>query len=133
MKICTKCGEEKPLEEFHNSKRKCGKKPWCKLCTKKINRARYVKNKTHINAKNKAYNETHPETGRKKTKKYSSSKKGRKTINHRKQRGRDALNDMYMRRILRQKEFPSNQITPELIGAQRNVIKIKRAAKEIQK
>lgn len=33
MKNCTKCGQDKPLDDFHNDKsKKDGKRPNCKLC-----------------------------------------------------------------------------------------------------
>lgn len=41
IKKCTKCGEEKPLEEFYNSKNgKFGKRSTCKICTNKDNASR---------------------------------------------------------------------------------------------
>ena len=43
MKTCTKCGDEKSLECFTNElRRKDGKYPWCKECTSKHKKARYV-------------------------------------------------------------------------------------------
>ena len=37
-KICSKCGEEKPLDDFHNRKGvKDGKRPNCKICAKTYN------------------------------------------------------------------------------------------------
>ena len=49
MKVCTKCGEEKPLNRFCQARsRKDGFQPWCKACTKVNNqtlRARETKKK----------------------------------------------------------------------------------------
>lgn len=43
-KTCTKCFEEKPLEEFPNeAKRKDGKYPWCKQCLSDHRKTRYKK------------------------------------------------------------------------------------------
>lgn len=43
MKLCTKCGEEKPLDSFPNEiKRKDGKYPWCKPCLSKHRKERYT-------------------------------------------------------------------------------------------
>lgn len=40
-KICTRCGEEKPLDDFYNSKcGKLGKRSTCKICTNKDNAGR---------------------------------------------------------------------------------------------
>lgn len=44
MKVCSKCKEEKPIEEFSNElKRKDGKHPWCKCCSSDHRRQRYVR------------------------------------------------------------------------------------------
>lgn len=46
MKICTKCGVEKPLSEFHkNKRRKDGLGIWCKSCNSEYGR-NYNKSKT---------------------------------------------------------------------------------------
>lgn len=54
MKTCTKCGEQKPLSEYHNSKKNKDKlNYWCKPCTK-INKAEWYKsniNKVLIRSK----------------------------------------------------------------------------------
>lgn len=71
-KTCTKCGETKPLEEFHrNKRRKDGRYPYCKLCKsaddrayREANRDRiavrkgayYAENKERINAANSRWN-----------------------------------------------------------------------------
>ena len=42
MKRCYKCGEEKPLSDFHKSKnRKDGRNPRCKSCQYSYNKNRY--------------------------------------------------------------------------------------------
>lgn len=42
LKICTKCGNGKPLSEFGSDKRrKDGLRIWCKTCTRKDNLDRY--------------------------------------------------------------------------------------------
>ena len=42
MKVCTKCGEDKPLSEYHKHKRsKDGHQSACKVCDKAASRARY--------------------------------------------------------------------------------------------
>lgn len=37
MKRCSKCGEAKPLDQFHNGKTKDGLRYWCKSCDKASN------------------------------------------------------------------------------------------------
>ncbi len=45
-KRCTKCGEEKPLSEFHRDRTKSdGRKSWCKLCTSGYQREYYEENR----------------------------------------------------------------------------------------
>jgi 5-methylcytosine-specific restriction endonuclease McrA len=73
MKRCSKCGIEKPLEEFSNYHRhKDGKQSWCKQCYKdrrmldkeklKISRRNYVTaNKEAISERGKQYRSTHKE------------------------------------------------------------------------
>lgn len=57
-KVCTKCGEEKPLSEFYKSKReKDGYNYWCKSCQKEY----YQENKKQLIKKSKEYNKNHPE------------------------------------------------------------------------
>lgn len=42
-KVCTKCGEEKSLDNFPNEKkRKDGKYPWCKPCLSQHRKERYI-------------------------------------------------------------------------------------------
>ena len=44
MKICSKCGNGKPLSEFGKASRmKDGLRTWCKECVRKDNNARYHK------------------------------------------------------------------------------------------
>ena len=51
-KICTKCSEEKPVEEFSKDKsRKDGHCPQCKICRSQY----YENNKVRISAKKKEY------------------------------------------------------------------------------
>jgi len=48
FKVCTKCGCEKEIHDFHNDKnRKDGKSPWCKECVIKASREWLLKNPSH--------------------------------------------------------------------------------------
>ncbi len=56
MKTCTKCGETKPLSEFHNNKgHKDGKRYWCKVCHKSSAADYYKQNKGSIQKYNREY------------------------------------------------------------------------------
>jgi len=45
-KRCNKCGDLKPLDEFHNNaSRKDGKQAWCKPCNRAYSKATYYRNK----------------------------------------------------------------------------------------
>lgn len=61
-KKCNKCGEIKPIAEYHVQKStKDGLKHHCKACAKKARRAYYQKNKAKENAQSKAFREANPE------------------------------------------------------------------------
>lgn len=58
VKTCTKCGETKPLEDFHRQKSgKYGRQPKCKNCQKAYNKEYYNKNQTELVEKKKEYRE----------------------------------------------------------------------------
>lgn len=61
-KKCTKCGEEKLLEEFYKSKKiKSGRQGHCIECDKKKGAEYYNKNSDKVNAKNKAHKDSNPD------------------------------------------------------------------------
>lgn len=61
-KQCTKCGENKPLNDFaFLNKQKNILRSMCKLCTKQYNKEHYNKNRAAINEKVKQYRETNKE------------------------------------------------------------------------
>ena len=56
MKTCSKCGIEKPLDEFYKDKgSKDGKYCWCKPCAKASSRAYYGENTKTVKARTSAY------------------------------------------------------------------------------
>lgn len=60
-KKCNKCGEVKPVAEFHAQKSsKDGLKNHCKACAKAARRAYYEKNKSKENSQSKAFRESNP-------------------------------------------------------------------------
>ena len=68
MKICSKCGIEKPLSEFCNHKgRKLNKHYYCKQCTKDI----YRINREHVRQQQKDYYQKNKEYFAKKAKKWA--------------------------------------------------------------
>lgn len=66
-KKCTKCKEEKTLNEFRKqTKMKDGHKPRCKVCDSQTQKKRYKKNKAAIKTKVREWQAANPE----KTKQY---------------------------------------------------------------
>ena len=62
MKTCSKCGETKPLEEFHKQAKSAdGHVSHCKLCQKIIKKAYYEANKELVAAAVKAWREANKE------------------------------------------------------------------------
>jgi hypothetical protein len=60
MKTCTKCGEIKPLTEFHKQKlSKHGVESRCKACKAMSDRQRKVNNREQINAWKRAHHHRH--------------------------------------------------------------------------
>ena len=69
-KKCRKCSTQKPLEEFHRSKRsKDGRQPWCKICAKKERVEYYLRHQE----KEKKYDRDRRIENRKKVLNYLSS------------------------------------------------------------
>lgn len=71
MKACTRCGEEKPLDEFTKDKRsRDGRQARCKLCNNADARARYAKYTEdpefveYTRARSAAWREANPEKAR---------------------------------------------------------------------
>lgn len=71
MKTCTRCFEEKPLEQYHNQKaQKDGKQPHCRTC-QSISAAKYrAENKEKIAADKRAYYERNKDVVSEKGKAY---------------------------------------------------------------
>jgi hypothetical protein len=55
-KVCTKCGKNKPITDFHKCKiGKYGVCSWCKQCMAEYHKLRRKENKEHLNAQNREY------------------------------------------------------------------------------
>lgn len=68
-KICTKCKQEKPANQFSkNKERPSGLACWCKQCVSAACREYYIKNRAAINARHKQWRENNPEKCREKSK-----------------------------------------------------------------
>lgn len=58
-KFCPGCKEDKPLDQYHKSKKgTLGVQPRCKKCRSELMAARYVDNKDHILEKCREYRQT---------------------------------------------------------------------------
>jgi hypothetical protein len=139
LKCCTTCKVEKPFDNFSNAKKyKDGKYYECKLCQNskaKINRLKrgdefkeYSKKYRQSN-KYKEYIKTEKYLNYKKTLRSSNASKQRKNIRQRKER--ENLHSSYLILQLRHKGFSFEQLmqNPEIIEAQKEIIKIKRLCK----
>ena len=61
-KVCTKCGEEKPLTEFHKSRKSHdGLGYWCKSCKKEFRKRFYEENRGRLLEYRRRYYEDHRE------------------------------------------------------------------------
>ncbi len=62
MKRCARCGQEKPVEEFHRNKRMAdGYAQYCKTCQAQAAREYYLRHAAQVKEKSKAYRERDPE------------------------------------------------------------------------
>ena len=59
MKTCTKCGEEKPLAEFHYRKKAAGlRHAWCRLCMNRHSKMQYHANVGQRRTRSLAYSKS---------------------------------------------------------------------------
>lgn len=56
-KFCAKCGDEKPVSDYHNNGKHC----YCKPCNSAIRAEWYAKNKARARATIRAYQEANPD------------------------------------------------------------------------
>lgn len=62
FKCCTKCGCEKPTEQFgKQTKRRDGLNPWCKACKSASGKDYYLRNAERLKPIRRAWNDAHPE------------------------------------------------------------------------
>jgi hypothetical protein len=77
-KLCSKCGKEKPLNQFNKGNDKNGLSYWCKKCINKHNKKHYQKNKEKILEQVKEYQQIHKEE----IKKYQQTHKEKRKKQH---------------------------------------------------
>lgn len=71
MKKCTKCGDQKPLSEFHKNKNaKDNLVPHCKACAKMLAAKWYKNNSERVIARTRAWNENNKDKVRKAARNY---------------------------------------------------------------
>ncbi len=111
MKTCTKCGETKPLEQFYKNR------PDCIVCVKSRHKKHYKNHKPDYSRSHKEWVRLNPEQRLVSKRRYNAKKIS-------------LINDTYCKEVLSERRgFHRDQITPELIKAQRALIKLKRAVK----
>lgn len=80
-KVCTKCGEDKPLSEFFKrSSARRGRRSSCKKCYSGYKKHYSIKNKEKINLYNAEYNNSHKKEITEYQKKYSKENKEKLSI-----------------------------------------------------
>jgi len=136
-KICTKCGEEKPLGGFHPDKRlKIPFRSQCKACVNARRKQHTKKNSERLNATARQYRKQHLDACRKRSRDWKAKNEDRVASYQHEYNKKitSYLPDCVIKvKLIHGKGFSKEQITPELIGAQRAMIKLKRAVKEIQR
>jgi hypothetical protein len=72
-KCCTRCGEEKPLEQFYANRRsRDGKQSACKPCMKAAKNAWEKRNRDKVNARKRRYYQRRPEVVRRHVDKWTA-------------------------------------------------------------
>lgn len=80
VKVCTACGESKPLDAFHRrAKSPDGFRPRCKECRKAESAENYAKNGVRIRAAAKAWHQDNPERAAGNIARYRATNKWRAT------------------------------------------------------
>ncbi len=133
MKTCSKCGETKPIEEFYRHKELYRQE--CKKCTRLRNNKWLEKNPNYMREYLKNYHLKNKVKIIKRSVDWGKNNitKRRDISKNSATRQRSAMSDCYVKLCLKRRDFQPDQITPELIAAERALIKLKRAVKENDK
>lgn len=124
-KICTKCHEVKPLEDFHNRKiAKDGKKSCCKICGKK-HEHRSRRDPKKAREYNRKYHEEHREERNEYARQYHEEHREESAE---KRRGEiKELKASYTKKMIHKKyNISPADISEEMIERERELIKINR-------
>ena len=134
-KICYKCREEKPLEEFYKNERMLtGYASYCKKCNRITAKEWSEKNKEKVLEKNKKRAEKWRNNNREKANAIQRKfyKKNHKKIEAERRRERENCCPFYIKSMLKRQGFIDSQITPDVIEEKRNIIKVIRIIKQIK-
>ena len=124
-KICYKCREEKPLEEFYKNKTtKDGRKSACKICSSQINKLWYQENLEEVINRARGWRNNNREKANAIQRKYD--KKNSEKINAEGRRSRENCRPFYIKSMLKKQGFIDSQITPDIIEEKRNIIRTRR-------
>ena len=118
MKKCSKCGESKPLDQFHKKPTgKYGVQPWCKSCVSTYNRKRYAADPEKIKGINRKWRDANPEQKRENDRRWWAANRERTRESNLKWRAdnREASNIITHRRRARQYANGVFAVTPKEI------------------
>jgi hypothetical protein len=135
VKACTKCGETKPLDEFYKQAAGMyGVKSRCKSCSYKDKEAWIKKNPEAKARYDKTYRASHLVQKKAYYKRWESDNRVKVAVRKTEasRNARIGMSDWYIVTCLERRNFTPEQITPDLIAAERALIKLKRAVKEIE-
>lgn len=126
MKTCCKCGDDKPLTQFHNDKSRAdGKDPRCKQCIRRRDRQRYQRDREHILSQKANYRRTNRDEIRKRQRKHYRQNR-KQIIEHKTDRLSDPqlkITENYRKRINNFIRRRGIGTANELIGCEWNEFK----------
>lgn len=127
-RVCRKCGQEKPLEEFAKDK-ECvlGHSHICKQCKAEQSRKRHAANPEKYREQFRKYRAANPEKYRERSRKYRAANPEKTREYNRKYR--EELSDGYLIGQLKHCNLPA---TPETIDYKRIQLKLYREIKNQQ-
>ena len=127
-RVCRKCGQEKPLEEFAKNK-ECvlGHSHICKQCKAEQSRKRHAANPEKYREQFRKYRAANPEKCRERSRKYRAANPEKTREYNRKYR--EELSDGYLIGQLKHCNLPA---TPETIDYKRIQLKLYREIKKQQ-
>lgn len=132
-KACTRCGEVKPLTEYHRaSQASDGRKPWCKVCALAAAEKRRRENRDKCNAAIEAAKAKNPEKYKAMSRKWQRAhpEKAREQLRRDAQR----MGETYLRRLLVSQGFGAfGNIPAEIVELKRQQIATRRLARQLKK